>query len=195
LLRDFRNRFNNQRGITLIEVMAVIVILGILSAIAIPSVYGYVEKAKETKFLLDAVNIKAATASAYENNPSLKNLSSGSSRNQKVAEAIAAAMNTTWYEPYNQMYMVSGISIPSASMTTISVSNDGKVYMNGSYVLRTAGEAISESLGYGKLATPSEVAADPSLKNPNIFWTSNGFAVGGHQGKPAGHISILLYSF
>ncbi len=185
----------NQRGVTLIEILAVVIILGVLSAIAVPSVYGYIERAKETQFILYATNIKAAAVNIYDKHPSYKDLSSGATRNETITMAIAEEMGTTWYSPYSQKYMVTGVSIPSASMTYISVSNDGKVYMKGDHVLQTTGEKLSLDLGYGKLATPKEARDDPALKNPNIHWTSYALNVGGHGGKPAGHLEILLYSF
>jgi prepilin-type N-terminal cleavage/methylation domain-containing protein len=195
MFRIIRNRFNNRRGVTLIEVMAVIVILGILSAIAIPSVYGYAEKAKETKFLLEAVNLKAATGAAYESNPALKNKGSGSGRNMDVAAAIAAMLRTTSFEYGTyQLYGITDIDVPTSSKSYIQVTDDGKVYLKGDHVLRTAGEKLSEALGYGKLATPSEIAIDPSLKNENIYWAGH-LGVGGHGSKDAGHLLILLYSF
>lgn len=44
----------NKKGFTLIEIIVVLVIMGILLAIAVPSVLGYVNKAKESRFLSDA---------------------------------------------------------------------------------------------------------------------------------------------
>lgn len=44
----------NKKGFTLIEIIVVLVIMGILIAIAVPSVLGYVNKAKEQRYLSDA---------------------------------------------------------------------------------------------------------------------------------------------
>jgi type IV pilus assembly protein PilA len=40
------NRFRNQKGLTLIELLAVVVVLGIIAAIAVPSVTGVINKSK-----------------------------------------------------------------------------------------------------------------------------------------------------
>lgn len=192
-------RLKNQRGVTLIEILAVVIILGVLSAIAVPSVYGYMEKAKETQFILYTTNIKAATERAYDLNPALKNIGSGSGRNKRVADAIAELMNAEVYEPSGQWYMLKGYEIPTATKTRISVSDSGQVYLVGDHVLKTTGEQIARSMGYGMLATPAEIESDPTLKNPNIFWSSNHLATGHtnplYKGKATGSLSILLLDF
>lgn len=47
-------KLKNKKGFTLIEIIVVLVIMGILLAIAVPSVLGYVNKAKESRYLSDA---------------------------------------------------------------------------------------------------------------------------------------------
>ena len=88
---------------------------------------------------------------------------------------------------------IPGIAVPGATKTSISVDSSGNVYLNASHVSKEEGERLAQALGYAKLATPSEVASNPSLKNENIYWSSSHLSVGGHGGKPAGHLSILLY--
>ncbi len=185
-------RLKNQRGVTLIEILAVVIILGVLSAIAVPSVYGYMEKAKETQFILYTTNIKAATERVYDLNPSFKNLNpSGSNNQKKVAEAIAELLNTTVYSPSNQWYMVKGYEIPSASKTRITLGEGGKVYLAGDHVREDIANRIASEFSLGQLATPSEVAADPTVKNDKIFWSGNFSSV--KNKINIGHIRILIY--
>lgn len=45
----------NEKGLTLIELLAVIVILGIIAAIAIPSIGGIIQKSREDAVKADAL--------------------------------------------------------------------------------------------------------------------------------------------
>lgn len=49
-----KNIKKNKKGFTLIEIIVVLVIMGILLAIAIPSILGYVNKANDAKYLAEA---------------------------------------------------------------------------------------------------------------------------------------------
>lgn len=44
----------NKKGFTLVEIIVVLLIIGILLAITIPSIMGYVNKAKEAQYIADA---------------------------------------------------------------------------------------------------------------------------------------------
>ncbi|MEG0506039.1 MAG: type II secretion system protein [Longicatena sp.] len=59
----------NKKGFTLVEIIVVLVIMGILLAIAVPSVMGYVNKANEQKYIAQARNgfLGATTIVATEN--------------------------------------------------------------------------------------------------------------------------------
>ena len=48
------NRKNNKKGFTLVEIIVVLVILAILAAILIPSMVGWIDKAKEKQVYVEA---------------------------------------------------------------------------------------------------------------------------------------------
>lgn len=56
LLKRFK-KSKNKKGFTLIEIIVVLVILGILAAIAVPAVMGYIDDAKESKYVAEAHSI------------------------------------------------------------------------------------------------------------------------------------------
>lgn len=64
-----KKRLNNEKGLTLVELLAVIVILGIIAAIAIPSIGNIIQNTREKAVVADAQNALAA-ANLYftENN-------------------------------------------------------------------------------------------------------------------------------
>jgi len=55
-----QKRLNNEKGLTLVELLAVIVILGIIAAIAIPSIGGVIENSKYNAVKADALNVLSA---------------------------------------------------------------------------------------------------------------------------------------
>jgi len=55
-----QKRLNNEKGLTLVELLAVIVILGIIAAIAIPSIGNIIQNSREKAVIADAQNVLAA---------------------------------------------------------------------------------------------------------------------------------------
>lgn len=58
-MKKFKKIFKNQKGLTLIELLAVIVILAIVAAIAVPAIGNLVNNSKDKALLADASNILA----------------------------------------------------------------------------------------------------------------------------------------
>lgn len=59
MLNKFKKQMKNEKGLTLIELLAVIVILAIIAAIAVPAIGNVISNSKQKSFLADASNILA----------------------------------------------------------------------------------------------------------------------------------------
>ncbi len=57
MFKKMKERLKNQKGLTLIELLAVIVILGIIAAIAIPSIGNIIDNSKNDAHKADAIQM------------------------------------------------------------------------------------------------------------------------------------------
>ncbi|MCH4825625.1 MAG: prepilin-type N-terminal cleavage/methylation domain-containing protein [Planococcus sp. (in: firmicutes)] len=64
-----QNKLNNEKGMTLIELLAVIVIIAIIAAIAIPAIGNIIENSRVGAIKSDALNVIAASNLYYADNP------------------------------------------------------------------------------------------------------------------------------
>lgn len=70
MLAKLKNRLNNRKGFTLIELIVVIAIIAILAAVLIPQMAGFTKKAKSSNTLSEAKNIATAFSAMIAENPS-----------------------------------------------------------------------------------------------------------------------------
>ncbi len=65
MFKEMKKRVNNEKGLTLIEVLAVIVIIAIISAIAVPAIGNIVENSRDKAIMTEAINIISGAKIAH----------------------------------------------------------------------------------------------------------------------------------
>jgi len=70
MMKKFKKQINNEKGLTLIELLAVIVILGIIAAIAVPSIGNIIQTQREKSVIADALMALSAADLYFAENPS-----------------------------------------------------------------------------------------------------------------------------
>jgi len=91
-----KQRIKNEKGLTLIELLAVIVILGIIAAIAIPSISGIIQKSKEDAVKADAITILNAAKNYVAGN----DMAEGGTIEEADLESYISGVNMKNFEGF-----------------------------------------------------------------------------------------------
>ena len=126
-----KKHIKNEKGLTLIELLAVIVILGIIAAIAIPSIGSIIQKSKEDAVKADAITVLNAA------------------KNYVAANGIPASGDTI--DQTELASYVSGVKLSD----TYSVATDGT-----NFALTTGAVTAGKNTLTFEDATITEINAD-----------------------------------
>jgi type IV pilus assembly protein PilA len=169
MFKALKKRLKNQRGLTLIELLAVVVILGIIAAIAVPSIGGLIDNTKKDAHVANAqVMVNAAKLAittdanlqkSNDTTPVVSFLTLGYLEGQNFVETIE--------DPDGGNYANGGAVILTVAATETSAVSYVKV-VNGkvtSVKLVNANRGVQDASKSG--ITPANLKRGVVIKNPS----------------------------
>lgn len=96
MFKRIRSYFKNQKGLTLVELLAVIVILGILAAIAVPSIGGIIDNSKKDAHIANAKQMVSAARMAVAGGESFETVNT-----DKKGYTLKSLIDNGYIEPFN----------------------------------------------------------------------------------------------
>ena len=152
LKRRMENTKKNKKGFTLVELIVVLVIIAILAAVLVPTVSGYIGKAKKTAAQSSLKNVITAANSAGQ---------SLIESNASIAPSNSAEFVTNIKEVGGTDILkgVVDITLDSATGTVIYAK-----YSDGTYASAYYYDSTSKSYKYqtGKTASVTQAAVEPT---------------------------------
>ncbi|OEH91455.1 pilus assembly FimT family protein [Bacillus solimangrovi] len=128
----------NEKGLTLVELLAVIVILGIIAAIAVPSIGGIIEKTKKDAQVAEAIQI----INAAKLHASTRNVTTG---DVVVDDSVLGEYLDNIDDPDYEVYIkfVTGTGMEyyirnhKANSVVVGTNDPGEADENGDYTSET----------------------------------------------------------
>jgi prepilin-type N-terminal cleavage/methylation domain-containing protein len=148
--------FNNQKGFTLIELMVVVVIIGILAAIALPNFLAMQDRAKEAESKSNAHTVQLSVEDYKTQSNGNKPLSSASFATGITTANVSVGIPSNVKNPFIAGAANTGAGVVSAinaSTTANSATLQGQV----GYVTIAAQSSPYIIVGYGKVTTTAPV--------------------------------------
>ncbi|MDT8300390.1 MAG: type II secretion system protein [Sedimentisphaerales bacterium] len=130
------NKKRERRGFTLIELMVVILIVGILAAVAVPILRGRIEQAKWSEAAATAGAVKTAVRAYYAENPTVAGAWSG--------QAVSGVATTLGFQAGD----LTGRYFTEANFTITSVDANGNAIIAVSAPTGLSGSGTLNATGW-----------------------------------------------
>ena len=140
---QMKKRIKNEKGLTLIELLAVIVILGIVAAIAIPAIGNIIDNQRVKAVKADAANIISAAQIYYADSGSSDEFTIGHAADNTgtdyvdLAGATATGITVTSDGEISGTLVKNGktLVLDDASLEEIEIDSTSKGAANTAYVI------------------------------------------------------------
>ncbi|WP_052144604.1 competence type IV pilus major pilin ComGC [Halalkalibacter okhensis] len=144
-MRKWYQKLKNQKGLTLVELLAVVVILGIIAAIAVPSIGGIIDNSKKDAHVANATQMINSAKLAVTGDTSLQPTVS----DENVAIYLQDLVTDGYIENF--------VDPDSGNDDYVEGSRDATDELVGSYVLVTREESGSYSYRVQLVGTERQI--------------------------------------
>lgn len=129
MLKWFVKNINNRKGFTLVELVVVIAILGILSAIAVPRFTGTQENAREKADEATLATVQSAVRLCEAETGKLPGASGGTSVNDFITNYMGGSIPHPTANKYKSDAKAMGISMDSNGVVRYEAAPSGTVIL------------------------------------------------------------------
>ncbi|WP_138415517.1 competence type IV pilus major pilin ComGC [Aquibacillus sediminis] len=141
-MKRFLNRIKSEKGFTLVELLAVIVILGIIAAIAVPSIGGIISNTKQDAHESNEIMFEEAARLAFASGENFdENSNDGDENDSYTLKFLKDKGYLETIPPYPQDDTEE--YNPDSSYVTVDYSKDGSDNHTASYTVETDTRDIS----------------------------------------------------